>query len=52
VFIAAGANYPVDLEFPVWEPDGLRVVSEKRLREFIALEPRAAGAMRRWVDVV
>ena len=30
----------------------MRVVSEKRILEFIALEPRAAGAIWRWVDVV
>jgi mRNA interferase HigB len=30
----------------------VRVVTEKRIREFIALESRAAGAMWRWIDVV
>ncbi len=32
-----------------WE---LRIVSEKRIREFIEREPRAADPMWRWVDTV
>ena len=30
----------------------MRIVAEKRIQEFIALESRAADAMWRWVDVV
>ena len=30
----------------------MRIVSEKRIREFIELRPRSAGAMWRWVDTI
>ena len=31
---------------------GLRVVTEKRIRDFIEREPRSADAMWRWVDAL
>ncbi len=31
---------------------GLRIVTEKRIREFVEREPRPADAMWRWVDSV
>ena len=30
----------------------MRIVSEKRIREFIEREPRSADAMWRWVDAI
>jgi mRNA interferase HigB len=55
--VAAGARTTwatvgVDALFPLWEPENVRIVSERRIREFIAREPRAADAMWHWVDVI
>ena len=43
---------PVDLWFPAWEPEDVRIVTDKRIREFIARQLSAADAMWHWADVV
>ena len=42
----------LDRRCPIWEPGELRIVTEKRIREFIERDPRSAGAMWHWVDAV
>jgi len=42
----------LDPKFPLWEPREVRIVSEKRIREFIEREPRSAEAMWHWVDAI
>jgi mRNA interferase HigB len=39
-------------QFPIWEPGIVRIVSERRIRDFIEREPHAADAMWRWADAV
>src|SRR5271157_995469 len=36
----------------MWEPRGLRIVAERRIREFIERDPRSAEAIWRWADTV
>ena len=36
----------------MWEPGGLRIVTERRIREFIERDPRSAEAIWRWADTV
>ena len=43
---------PLDTRFPLWESGYLRIVSEKRIREFIEREPRSSDVMWRWIDVI
>jgi mRNA interferase HigB len=43
---------PVDPGFPLWEPGDVRIVSEKRIREFIGRHPNSAGAMWHWADAI
>jgi mRNA interferase HigB len=40
------------LTFPVWEPGDVRIVTEKRIREFIERNPPSKGAMWNWVDSI
>ena len=42
----------LDGQFPLWEHGDVGVVSEKRIREFIAREPRSAESMWNWLDAV
>jgi mRNA interferase HigB len=41
-----------DLWFHLWEPGDVRIVTERRIREFIDHEPRSADAMRQWADAI
>jgi mRNA interferase HigB len=43
---------PLDIRFPLWESGGLRIVTEKRIREFIQREPRSSDAVWRWADAI
>ena len=36
----------------MWEPKGVRIVTERRIREFIEREPGAIDAMRHWSDAI
>ena len=38
--------------FPIWEPSDLRIVTERRIQEFIEQEPRSVGAMRQWANAI
>jgi mRNA interferase HigB len=38
--------------FPLWELVDLRIVTEKRIREFIEREPRSTDVMWHWADAV
>ena len=41
-----------DFRFPFWELGHVRIVTEKRIREFLEREPRSADAMWHWVDSI
>jgi mRNA interferase HigB len=63
-FLAVGTNrrrqvqgahsaFPrLTIQFPIWEPKEVRIVSERRIRDFIEREPHAADAMWRWVEAI
>ncbi len=38
--------------FPLWEPEEVRIVTEKRIREFTGREPHSNEAMRHWADAI
>ena len=38
--------------FHIWEPGYVRIVTERRIREFIGQEPRSANAMWLWADAI
>jgi mRNA interferase HigB len=42
----------LDIVFPLWEPEGLRIVTGKSIREFVQREPRSSDVMWRWVDSI
>jgi mRNA interferase HigB len=42
----------LDTWFPLWESRYLRIVTERKIREFIEREPRSADVMWRWADAI
>ena len=42
----------VDIRFPLWESGCLRIVTEKRIREFIQREPGSSDVLWRWADAI
>jgi mRNA interferase HigB len=43
---------PLDMRFPLWEHGNLRIVTGKRIWEFIERERLSAETMWHWVDAV
>ena len=42
----------LDIRFPLWESGCLRIVTEKRIREFIQREPGSSDVLWRWADAI
>ena len=42
----------LDIRFPLWESGLLRIVTEKKIREFIEREPYSSDVMWRWADAI
>lgn len=42
----------LDLRFPLWEFGYLRIVTGKKIRQFIEREPRSSDALWRWTDAI